>query len=193
MATIQTWHKIIGILLCALGSNGLALTKAGSSPLLKRPFTIRYALMDTREDIKYFIHVGLPSLVSSHCSVEANLAPALVAAEFIQVLPDYVIYTDNNTHVHTQRWKESIAEADRSRVRLINLDEDPKDSLRMAPFVALGVDDKNLVSIRRTLADADHLSSTTSRLLLGTDVTFLTEPLGFMGEASRLGAGQAIY
>mmetsp|Transcript_63851 Transcript_63851/g.152283 ORF Transcript_63851/g.152283 Transcript_63851/m.152283 type:complete len:356 (+) Transcript_63851:118-1185(+) len=163
------------------------------SPLLQRNFTVRYALLDPNPSSGYLREVGLPSLLSSHCLSETHLAPSLLAAEFIQVLPDYLVYTDSRTHAVGLAWIQELPEADRSRIRLVNLDEDPDDAARMQPFLRLGLDQKNLMSVRRTLADGKHLPTSSSRLLIGTDISFLSEPKAFISQASKLLPGQAMY
>mmetsp|Transcript_17567 Transcript_17567/g.39550 ORF Transcript_17567/g.39550 Transcript_17567/m.39550 type:complete len:343 (-) Transcript_17567:43-1071(-) len=179
--------------------DGLAHQKSHELPgeeggvMLKKEFTVRYAFLASHSQSEYLTLVGLPSLASSHCLAETHLAPALLAAHFIQVLPNYVVYTDSSTQSSALSWVKSLPEDDRSRIRLINLDEDPMDAHRMAPFKRLGLDDRNLFSVRRTLADGDHLSPNSSRLLLGTDISFVSEPQAFIAQASKLRAGQAIY
>jgi len=189
------------LLLSVVASDGLVQsggrrsqwTQATSRPMLKKNFTIRYTLMDPNPVSDYVEKVGLPALASAHCTAEAYLAPALLAAEFIEVLPNYLIYTDHRTHPHAQSWVEKLPEVDRSRIHLVNLDEDPQDKFRLAPFSSVRLDAKNFVSIRRTLADGDHLPTDSSRLLLGTDVSFLANPVTFISEASKLSQGQAMY
>mmetsp|Transcript_57827 Transcript_57827/g.135180 ORF Transcript_57827/g.135180 Transcript_57827/m.135180 type:complete len:389 (+) Transcript_57827:41-1207(+) len=162
-------------------------------PLLKQSFLVRYALLDPDPHATYTREVGLPSLESSHCSTETYLAPSLQAADFIQVLPNYVVYTDTRTHPLAEGWRGELPEVARSRVQLVNLDEDADDGKRMAPFLHLRMDQKNLMSVRRTLADGKHLPVEASRLLLGTDISFLAEPQTFLAEARKLLRGQALY
>mmetsp|Transcript_8239 Transcript_8239/g.19377 ORF Transcript_8239/g.19377 Transcript_8239/m.19377 type:complete len:367 (+) Transcript_8239:52-1152(+) len=191
------------VLLCAVAADGLVHRRqprtaedsmAGVySPLLQRNFTVRYALLDPNPASGYLRDFGLPSLLSSHCLAETHLSPSLFAADFIQVLPDYLVYTDSRTHSVGQAWIEELPAADRSRIRLVNLDEDADDANRMQPFLKLGLDQKNLMSVRRTLADGKHMSTDSSRLLIGTDISFLSEPQSFIAKAAKLLRGQAMY
>merc|ERR1719271_1623601 len=61
------------------------------------------------------------------------------------------------------------------RISFLNLDEDPNDKIRMAPYENLPLDDVNRASIRRTLADAS-LPDSENRLLLGADISFMKRP-----------------
>jgi len=206
MRTLQgslRWSRLVAGIVLTYGAVADALAHQRSQEsklpeevgglLMNKSFTVRYALLDTLQQSRYLLERGLPSLESSHCLAETYLAPALLAADFIQVLPNYVVYTDDNTHSAARSWMQGLQDADQSRIRLINLDADPKDPDRMRPFIELGLDATNLISVRRTLADGEHLSTATSRLLLGTDVSFQSEPKAFLAAASKLSSRQAIY
>lgn len=114
-----------------------------------------------------------------------------------------MIYTDSQTHSYAQEIFQGFPW---HRYELINLDLDPRDALRMAPFRREDFDDKNWASVRRTLADCDHLDVRKlgqrlflhfwlrkGRLLLGTDVKFLQRPLNFIEAAQSLREQQATY
>ena len=101
---------------------------------------------------------------------------------------EYVIYTDSQTHSYAQEIFQGFPW---HRYELINLDLDSRDALRMAPFRREEFDDKNWASVRRTLADCDHLDVRKGRLLLGTDVKFLKRPVDFIEAAQSLREQQA--
>ena len=114
-----------------------------------------------------------------------------------------MIYTDSQTHSYAQEIFQGFPW---HRYELINLDLDPRDALRMAPFRREDFDDKNWASVRRTLADCDHLDVRKlgqrlflhfwlrkGRLLLGTDVKFLQRPVDFIEAAQSLREQQATY
>eukprot|EP00930_Biecheleria_cincta_P104321 TRINITY_DN9654_c0_g1_i1.p1 TRINITY_DN9654_c0_g1~~TRINITY_DN9654_c0_g1_i1.p1 ORF type:complete len:391 (+),score=68.80 TRINITY_DN9654_c0_g1_i1:161-1333(+) len=154
------------------------------------PVQVRFTLLQPTSDIKSLLNVQVLFLRNALCWAERHLSSALMRHPSFAAPPIYVIYTDNHTHRHAE---EAVGVFDVGRYKIINLDMDPADRLRMAPFTASEYDDKNLASIRRTLADADHLSVGASRLLLGTDIKFLREPLSFVEAAARLHEKQAMY
>ena len=129
------------------------------------------------------------SLAASVCSVEQHLLPELtrmVAKDDVVRRLKYIIYTDNVTHaaMHgTMRW--ILGNQSTDRFQLINLDMDPRDAERLQPLKSLGLDPRNLASVRRTLADAAHLPANEHRLLLGTDVSILRPPLELLRCAPR--------
>jgi hypothetical protein len=62
----------------------------------------------------------------------------------------------------------------------------------MAPFNKSEFDDRNLASVRRTLADCDHLDPHKGRLLLGTVPGTGSIGSPFFGE-SRVGQCWVVY
>lgn len=168
-----------------------------SAPLLIRaqlareaPMQVRFSLLQPSNDTASLRNVQVPFLRTALCWAETNLVPAITASPAFGRAPQYVVYTDNHTHSYAQ---ETYREFPRHRYKLVNLDLDPRDAIRMAPFRDTPLDDKNRASVRRTLADSDHLSVQSGRLLLGTDVKFLHPPSDFVDAASKLPREQAIY
>jgi len=155
-----------------------------------RSVQVRFGFLQPTNDSQSLSSTQLPFLKNSLCWAEKNLAPALVGHSVFGYAPEYVVYTDNHTHAYAA---ETFHGFPSHRYELINLDMDPKDLIRMAPFNKSDFDDKNLASVRRTLADADHLDPKKGRLLLGTDIKFLQQPMDFIDAAAQLNDQQAIY
>eukprot|EP00439_Symbiodinium_sp_Y106_P065390 s235_g10.t1 len=185
----------------------------------KPPVQVRFSLLQPSNDTASLRNIQelMGRISGAHnvgrtalCWAETNLVPAITASPAFGRAPQYVVYTDNHTHSYAQ---ETYREFPRHRYKLVNLDLDPRDAtpgpnsrvqmtryfeavlprIRMAPFRYTPLDDKNRASVRRTLADSDHLSVQSGRLLLGTDVKFLHPPRDFVEAASKLPRQQAIY
>jgi hypothetical protein len=113
--------------------------------------------------------------------LEKYFAPAL-RDRGLQDPPSYFIYTDNLTHASVSSRLAScpcmaVSPLDVApRSKLVNLDTDPSDALHRGAISSLPLDAVNAASVRRTLADGEHLPEDAGRLLLGTDVQFRMEP-----------------
>jgi len=155
-----------------------------TTPSIAGNLTIRYALLSPDKDWKYVRRVGLPQLQSSICLVERFLIPKW--RDRFGATPQYIIYTDNGTH-------RAVAGTIKlgGRVNFINLDVHIEQAL---PAIAnlSGLDPKNHASVRRLLADATLLPPT-ARLLLGTDVSIIREPMELIARATAMTPSQAIY
>ncbi|CAJ1357974.1 unnamed protein product [Effrenium voratum] len=157
---------------------------------LRKTVQVRFSLLQPTNDVVSLLNTQVPFLKNSLCWAEKNLAATLMANHAFGHPPEYVVYTDNHTHSHAQGVFQDFPW---HRYQLINLDTDPRDPIRMAPFNKSEFDDKNLASVRRTLADSDHLSVSSGRLLLGTDIKFLQKPDDFTEAAASLKEHEAIY
>lgn len=155
-----------------------------------RSIQVRFSLLQPTNDTDGLLGTQLPFLKNSLCWSEKNLASALIGNQLFGYAPEYVVYTDNHTHNYATEVFHGFPS---HRYHLVNLDMDPKDMMRMAPFNKSEFDDRNWASVRRTLADSDHLDPQKARLLLGTDVKFLQRPLEFIEAASQLHEKQAVY
>lgn len=129
---------------------------------------VRYASLFY--DLEYK-NVDLPFLASSMCQVEAFVAPSLPVK--------YVIYVNNMSEDWTKMMLSEVFSDTMPRISFLNLDKDPNDQIRMAAYQNLSLDDKNLASVRRMLADVERLPAAEARLLLGTDFSFLRPPENF--------------
>mmetsp|Transcript_64605 Transcript_64605/g.140634 ORF Transcript_64605/g.140634 Transcript_64605/m.140634 type:complete len:633 (-) Transcript_64605:177-2075(-) len=174
------------------------VSNAQSSPemppaALPSEFLVRYAVLAPSQSLQYVEDSGLPMLRSSLCLAEQNLAPLLYRET--RTLPSYVVYTDNYTHpfvVNLLRDELPSLNVSR-RVRLMNLDMDEEEWRRMAPFQGLGLGDRDLAAVRRTLADSALLPDSAGRLLLGTDVSLLSPARELLKNIALLKRGQALY
>lgn len=142
-------------------------------------------------------------LAASVCSSETYLAPAVMTGIHGTAGPEYgfgdgtvlkyVIYTDNCTHAAVRDTMEYLLGGEDKaarRVKLVNLDEDAGDAARMErpkSSYLNTLDDRNMASVRRTLADAAVLPAAAPRLLLGTDAYFVTSPRELLSEMRQRG------
>lgn len=153
-------------------------------------FIVRYAAMQPQNNSEYVSTELLPMLHSSICLAEKNLLSSVQLRFGVSV--KYVIFTDSFTHAIVATSLHSFGLAG-NRIEIINLDNDPSDGDRMLPLKALGLDSVNYASVRRTLADSAHLPRQSARLLLGTDVSFLTSPEELLDVAANSSGTQAFY
>jgi len=156
----------------------------------RHPIQVRLGFLQPTSDTQSLLNVYLPFLRNALCWAEKNLARPLHEHSYFNSVPQYIIYTDNITDHYAQEVMRVFSPA---RYQTINLDRDPLDRARMVSFNSTILDDKNLASVRRTLADADHLNSSMGRLLIGSDVKFLGTPVDFLDQAAQLPNGQALY
>jgi len=122
-------------------------------------------------DVQYIEKTLLPQLTSSMFLVEEFLAPSLPVK--------YTIYTSSLSDEPLKNMLNKVFPEIMPRISFLNLDEDPNDKIRMAAYKGLHLDNVNLASVRRMLADV-HLPSTEGRLFLGTDISFLKRPDDFL-------------
>lgn len=147
------------------------------------PFLIRFALLGDPSE-------QLDVMQQAICTSETHLVPLLLKEPKFGVKPTYVVYVDHITEpLVVQKFEEwHLAQ----RVSIVNLDKDPGDQWRVGTLVG-GHNKLNAASIRRALADTVHLPATANRMLLGTDITFVKDPISFVHQAASLGPGQAAY
>mmetsp|Transcript_116876 Transcript_116876/g.330674 ORF Transcript_116876/g.330674 Transcript_116876/m.330674 type:complete len:148 (-) Transcript_116876:9-452(-) len=131
-------------------------------------FIVRYAVLDSSRDQHYLLNNGIPMLRSSMCLAERHLEPAVRTATGASI--SYVIYTDAATHELVFGAIMLYFSHLVGRLKLINLDEDHQDELRLQPISGVDLDVVNAACVRRALADTAHLPSQSGRLLLGLDV-----------------------
>ncbi|CAE8725005.1 unnamed protein product, partial [Polarella glacialis] len=133
-------------------------------------------------------------LNTSLCAVEAFLMPAVLDTSFFDTLLTYTVYVDDfSQHMVAN---VIIGRGLHERTTLINLDSDGAEHARMelAGINRSDISDREaLYSIRRVLADAEHLPPGSARLLLDTAVAFQGMPAGFIDVVRGLKDGQAAY
>lgn len=157
----------------------------------RHSFVVRYAFLNPSHKASN-LGLQLSLIEKSVCHLEQHLTSGLSAIGLPP--PWYFIYTDNSTDVSLRQLLAGSPDVDVvRRVNIVNLDTEPDDFQRMAPFTGLGLDPTNLASVRRTLADDALLPSEHGRLLLGTDIVFLRRPDEFLQRATHLLPHQALY
>eukprot|EP00933_Yihiella_yeosuensis_P010334 TRINITY_DN116774_c0_g1_i1.p1 TRINITY_DN116774_c0_g1~~TRINITY_DN116774_c0_g1_i1.p1 ORF type:complete len:541 (-),score=56.78 TRINITY_DN116774_c0_g1_i1:164-1786(-) len=158
---------------------------------------VRYAALfpsalDPNSD--YLWRVALPMLRSSICLAERYFKPALT--KIASDLPNYVVYTDTVSHapVASMLHSEFSVLKLQRRLKLINLDDFYHFSSAVkATIDNLQLNSVNSASLQRTLADSVYLPSHSGRLLLGLDVSFVSEAHELAARIAQLNSSQALY
>jgi len=178
-------------LAASIGVQALQHSTSGLVNQAQNGFIVRYAFLNPSHKASS-LGLQLSLIERSLCHVEQHLTVGLNAVALPP--PWYLVYTDNSTDASLHQLLAGSPNADVvRRVSVVNLDTEPDDLQRMAPFTGLGLDPTNLASVRRTLADDALLPVDRGRLLLGTDVVFLRRPDEFLQRATRLLPHQALY
>lgn len=156
------------------------------------PFLIRYAILNPTKN-EASLSKQLSLLQQSLCTAEQRLTPLLVREPAFGTQPKYVVYVDHSSEGHVVVAMRNMGIAGQ-RLSIVNLDKDPGDAYRLAQVSGLAsLDQLNQASVRRALADSVHLPPSHARLLLGTDISFIQDPVDFTYAAARLLCNQAAY